>query len=313
MSTSQPEKTRDKLARRFPGKQINRMISFRRLPRPDDTSDPLSQSKPTCPLAYTERLVYSFLLFRCKRKGKHIPASISRLARLSNLHRSTVKKALEGLATYRLVVQKPNGWELVTSDRNSRLRNPEWYGFRSEEITVGQLGYHYFVQPDKGSGIKIIESLVMVADLLARKKSSACLAGRFGVHRKTIQRARARGLASAENLNSFKDVQFKQKPKKPLPQKGFLANLSDPFERRLAGEMLNARVPLRQEEVIQFIAEIQRRHTDPTKRMFFYMALLGDDTNADKKKTLRDVLATHSGSKSWLELLRHRLGWGSQP
>ncbi len=313
MATSQPETTRDRLAKLFPGKQINRMISFRRLPRPGDSTDPLSHSKPFCPLPYTERLVYSFLLFRCKRKGKHIPASISRLARLSNLHRSTVKKALAGLATHRLVVQQVSGWQLCTSDKNSRLKNPEWYGFRSEETTVGQLSYHYFVQPDKAAGIKIIESLVMVADQLARQKSSACLAGRFGVHRKTIQRARARSMASPKNLNLFKDVQFKQKPKKPTTKQDFLSSLGDATERRLAVEMLQARVPLNQNEVMSFITESRQRCPDPTERMFLLMKILGDDYNADKSKTLRDVLNTHKGSQSWLGLLRYRLGWGPRP
>lgn len=311
MNKAQQVKTRDRLKELFPGKQVNRMISFRRLPR----KTPVTASPPTppsCPLSYTERLVYSFLLFRCRRRGVNIPASISRLARLSNLHRTTVKRALEGLEAYRIVKQVPLGWQLEVSERGCRLRNHEWYGFREKGCTIGDLGYHYFVQPEKGSGVNLIESLVMVADLLGPKKSSACLAARFGVHKKTIQRARARGRATAKNLGLFKDVQFKQRPKKPTTKQDFVASLKDATERRLAIEMIHCRVPLTQEEVRSFLEEARQRVPDDILRMYLFIKILGDDPNADKKQTMRGVLDEHRKG-SWLALLRYRLGWGPRP
>jgi len=293
----------------FPGKEINRLISFRRLPTPTEANDPLGAPPATCPLSFIERLVYSFMLFRCKRKGQHIPVSISKLAKLSHLHRSTVKKALDRLAAYGVVRQGRLGWELVVSDRKTRLRDHEWYGFRKNGSTVGELSYHYFVQPTKGSPVTILASLVMVADILSKsKKSAACLAGRFAVHKKTIQRCRKKGHASPDDPKQFKDVVFRKKKKSPVNKSDFVSSLTDPGEQRLAKAMLKAEVPATQDEIKEFLLEIRHRHPNEDGRMFFLLSLMGDG-NADPRKTLRGVLNDHRGTRSWLGLLRSRLGW----
>ena len=310
MNTIRPNTTRERLAKMFPGKEINRLISFRRRPRRSEADDSFGTSSATCPLSFTERLVYSFMLFRCRRKGQHVPVSISKLARLSNLHRTTVKKALDSLEACRVVTHGHQGWELVASDRTSRLRNHEWYGFRKKGCTIGDLGYHYFVQPTKASPVTIVASLVMVADALSKsKKSAACLAGRFAVHKKTIQRARRKGLTRPDAPEHFKDAAFGPKKQAPVNRIDFVSSLTDPGEQRVAKAMLHANVPATQDEIKEFLLETRRRHPNPESRMYFLIALIGDG-NADRSKTLPGVLDSHRGHGSWMGLLQSRLGWG---
>jgi len=152
----------------------------------------------------------------------------------------------------------------------------------------------------------------MVADRLGTPKSSACLAGRFGVNKKTIQRVR-RKKATITEAGQFKEIQYKPKPKKPTTKQDFVTTLEDPCERRLAVVMLQAPVPLTQDEVKGFIEETRHRYKDVDARMYFLIKVLGDDPNWDIKKTVKGVLGMHKGSRSWLGLLRFNLGWGPRP
>lgn len=57
MNVSSEKKTRDKIKELFPSKQVNRLVSFRRLPTKKEQADPFTTHRPTCPLSYFERLV----------------------------------------------------------------------------------------------------------------------------------------------------------------------------------------------------------------------------------------------------------------
>ena len=208
----------DQIKERFPGKQINRLASFRR----------------ECPLTIHERLIFSFLAYRCRREGKLIAASIRKLARLSGMHRDTVAKALRSLATYKLVQRPKKQWKTI---KIGREEHPEWFGWRGQGREIKDIAYHYFPQPAEASPLSIIDALIYCADVFDPGNSIACLAGRFGISWNTVKRSRSK-LASLEYTPDwFRDAEFAVKPKRPKGKSDFLDSYRG-AEKYLVAKML---------------------------------------------------------------------------
>lgn len=223
----------DQIQERFPARQINRFVC----------------TKEVCPLSFCERLVLSFLLYRAKRNGKQIRISISRLAKLSGMHRDTISKSLRSLEKHNLVVKHKGKW---STKKLGRDQHPDWFGWRTRGRDIGDLAYHYFPQPAEKSLLSTIDALIYLADLFDSGKSDACLAGRFGVSRATVRNSRRKVSGLEYSPDWFADIKFKTKPPQPSSQTDFLRSLGEPI-RFLAEKMLKADTPWSQEEIERFL------------------------------------------------------------
>src|SRR5215469_16775148 len=143
----------DRIKERFPGKQINRLVSFR----------------SECPLSMSERMTYSFLAYRCRRNGKNIAVSVRHLSQISGMHRDTVAKAFRKLAGYDLVQHRGKKW---ATNKVGRERHPEWFGWRTAQRGFADIAYHYFPQPSPKSSLSLIDALIYLADVFEPGKSA---------------------------------------------------------------------------------------------------------------------------------------------
>jgi hypothetical protein len=278
------------LQEQFPGKQINRLISFTK----------------KCPLSRPARIIYSLLLFRCKRKGRNQPASISCLARLSTMHRSTVAKALEELRL-RYVVDNEDGlWKLMHLDRIRPLPNPEWYGWRGRHHAISDLAYNWFVQPAKKSPLTLMDALVFSADL-QKKVSAACLAVRLHCDRKTILRSRTRLSKSPVDLSWFASIRHKKAKPKVLSPAEFLATFTDGMQQAVVLKMLKASTPWTQEEIRRFF-KIARDRRPNDVDLFDLMALLINEGPRCFDQIMREHENSHRPG-SGMGLVMSKMGW----
>lgn len=226
----------DQIRERFPGKQINRLVSTCR----------------DCPLKLPARLVYSYLLHRSKREGKNISASARYLSKLSGMTRETVAKAMKTLERHGLV-------ELTTLKRWRIKKMPDqcrdWFGWRK-----GSLAYHYFPQP--AGGISIIDALIYIADVFEPGKSNSMLAGRFQVDRRTVAVSRKKIAALEYSPDWWEDIKFKTKKRQDDPTE-FLKQFSGGGEKLLVARMLSATPRWRQQDVEKFIRAAKERYSNP--------------------------------------------------
>ena len=289
---------KEMLEAEFPNVQINKLISFTR----------------KCPLTFHEKLVYSFLFVRCKRKGQHIPASISKISRLSGMHRTTVAKALERLKAKIIVEERGDGWILKMAGKTLQLPNPEWYGWRGRYRDSSELAYHYFPLPAHKSPLSVIDSLIFIADRGPRIMSAACLAGRFGIHRRSVARSRKKLKVMEYTLEWFMKQQYKKRPQQPRSDRELLSSIVDPFERPIAQMMINGVVRWPEEDICDFFETARARYRKPDEYTAFMLKLVGE-AGGERKNIFKEAMEAHSrsGKKgSGYGLLKHQLGWGKE-
>jgi hypothetical protein len=276
----------DQIKERFPGKQINRLVSF----------------KLECPLTLPEKLVYSYLAFRFKREGKHLSASINRLSQQSGLHRDTVSKALKSLESHQLTQRRHGKWALCKTGREA---HPEWFGFRTSGREFKDLAYHYFPQPAKGSPLSITDAIIYLADIFDPGKSVACLAARFSVSWATVRRSRQKLSNLTYSPNWFADIIYKQKVTQDKALLDFLRAFSG-GEKLLIAKMLKSNPAWSQVEVERFL-KIARNH-HPTRDGYDNLLYI---LNGEGPKSFDTVMRSHRDSGKdgcGIGLLLYRLG-----
>lgn len=223
----------EEIKNRFPGKQINRLVSFRQ----------------ECPLSLSEKLVYSFLAYRCRREGKQISASINRISQHSGMHRDTISKALKSLEKYNLTQRHNGKWHLK---KLGRIAHPEWFGWRTSGREFKDIGYHYFPQPAKGSPLSIIDSLIYLADIFDPGKSVSCIAGRFSISWATVRKSRQKVSNLEYSPTWFADIVYKQKLTKEKELSKFVNSFSG-AEKRLVVKMVKSNQAWTQAEIARFL------------------------------------------------------------
>lgn len=275
----------DEIKERFPGKQINRLVSFRR----------------ECPLTLPQRLVYSFLAYRFKREGKLITASINRISKQSGLHRDTISKALKSLESHNLTRRYNREWALSTV---GRAENPHWFGWRTAGREFKDIGYHYFPQPAKGSPISVTDSLIYLADIYDPGKSVSCLAGRFSISWATVKQSRKK-LSNLEYTPAwFADIVYQRKATKQMELAAFV-NSYGGSEKLLVYKMIKSEWS--QAEVERFL-KIAKDH-QPTRDGYdnLLYTLIGDGP-----RSFESIMRSFSDSGKdgcGIGLLLYRLGF----
>lgn len=239
---------------RFPGKQINRLISTRL----------------DCPLSIFETIVLSFLVYRFKRERKYCWASAKKISRLSGLSRSTVSKALTKLQELELVRQSHKGWGIRSS---GLVKNPEWFGWRTTGRDYGDLAYHYFIQPAKKSPLSIINALVYLTDQLEPGRRIAMLAGRFGVSWNTINRSRSKLQMLEYSSDWFADIEFPVKRPRDKAQQDFWKSFEG-LEQSVVGKMLNNVPPWSQKDIERFLKMVKEKYPGSSEAYFNFNCTL---------------------------------------
>ena len=219
---------------RYPGKQINRLISTR----------------TDCPLSIFDTIVVSFMRYRFKRDGNtYYWESAKKISKLSGLSRSTVSKSLKKLKKLELVKSSEHGWVVINTGFK---RNPEWFGWRSNGRELGDLAYHYFVQPAKKSPLSIIDALVYLTDQLEPGRQAALLAGRFGVSWNTIKRSRSKLQMLEFSSDWFADIEFPVKKPRDKASQDFWKSFEG-LEQSVVGKMLKNVPPWSQKDIERFL------------------------------------------------------------
>ena len=289
MSIHRPKKL-DKIKERFPGKQINRLVSFRY----------------ECPLSIFQRLTYSFLAYRCKRNGRNVAASVRQLSTLSGMHRDTVAKALRQLSSHDLVQRLGNKkWRVNKAGVET---HPEWFGWRTNGRELKDIGYHYFPQPAATSPLSLIDALIYLADIFDPGKSAACLAGRFGISWNTVNKSRKNLSRLEYSRDWFKDIEFHTKKPQDKARWNFLQQFVG-AEKLLVSKMMAIREPAwSQQDILRLlkIAKEQRPTSDGYDNLIY--TLVGDGPNG-----FDAVMRVHhrmgSDKDCGLGLVLHRLGF----
>ena len=241
----QSKKNLEQIKERFPGKQINRLLSFR----------------TNCPLSMSERLTYSFLAYRCRREGKLIAASIRKLSRLSGMHRDTISKAVHSLKEYNLSQRTSNNkW---ATNRPGREKYPEWFGWRTQGRDLKDIAYHYFPQPAEKSPLSIIDAMIYLADIFDPGKSNACLAGRFGITWNTVNTSRRKVAGLKYTPDWFMDIQFTQKPQRSSNKHDFLQQFQG-AEKYLVSKMMATSQPAWSQQDVSRFLKIAKDHRPTT-------------------------------------------------
>lgn len=203
-----------KLRENFPDKQINRLVSCRL----------------ECPLTFHQRLVLSFIIYRCRKDGKAVATSVNNLMNLSGIHRDTISKSLKVLEKYKLVVCRQQKWQSL---KEGREQHPEWFGWRNGGRDIKDLSYHYFLQPSTDSPLTIIDSLVFVSD----SKKVGLLAARFQTSENTVRKSIRKIDGQTIPPEWFADILHKPKAIRPNSNSAFLSGYSG-VELSLAKKML---------------------------------------------------------------------------
>ena len=278
------------LQERFQNKQINRLISFTK----------------ECPLSRPARVVYSLLLFRCRREKKHVPASISRLSRLSGMHRSTVAKALKELALQCVVHKKEELWCLRHTSNHLRMPNPEWYGWRNHYHGINDLAYNWYLQPSQDSPLSLVDALVLSADLQG-PVPACCLAVRLRMDKKTVKRARRKIRSLNYSPEWFADIRHKKKTPRPKSSRDFMENFGCDMQKGLVADMLRSNPPWSQDEILRFF-QIAKEHCPSEDSMFNTMLLLLNPGDRSFDQCMREH--RNSGREGCgMGLVLRKLGW----
>ena len=242
---------------RFPDKQINRLVSCR------------SHS----PLTLHQKLVLSFLMYRCRKEGKPIRASISKLSRLSGMHRDTISRALCVLEGYKLVTSKGDRW---LSSIEGRELHPEWFGWIKDGRKINDLAYHYFVQPAETSPLSITDSLILLSD----QKKVRLLSARFQISENTVRKSIRKLETLTFSLEWFADVIHKPKSFRPDPKQEFLSNYSG-AEKTLVLKMIKEKIS--QSEIEKCFQSLRNRFAGEETYFNTIYKLIGDgDSSFDK-------------------------------
>lgn len=291
MSTSKQKPSRLKaLQERFPDKQINRLISFTK----------------KCPLGRHARVVYSLLMFRCRRQGKCVPASISCLSKLSGMHRTTVAKALAELKMHYVVSDQEGLWGLRHTSTFNQMPNADWYGWRAKGGTTRELAYNWYLQPRRKAPISLVDALVYSADIQGRV-SARCLSVRLNMDRKTIARSRAKLAKLEYSPRWFADIRFRKKKAKPKTAIDFLSKFQCEMQKAVAVAMLKNSPAWSQAEIDRFFT-IARDHCPTDDDMWNSMLILLNPGPRSFEQLMRDH-RNSSREGCGMGLVLRKMGW----
>jgi hypothetical protein len=249
------QKKLELLMEKYPGKQINRLISTR----------------TDCPLSIFETIVLSFLTYRFKKDAKkYFWASAKKISKLSGLSRSTVSKSLKCLLEHELIKQSSLGWGVKLAGLQ---KNSDWFGWRGGGREFPDLAYHYFVQPAKKSTLSIIDALVYLTDQLEPGRQAALLAGRFGVSWNTIKRSRTKLQMLEYSSDWFADIEFPVKKPRDKAQQDFWKSF-DGLEQSVVGKMLNTVPPWSQKDIERFLKMVKEKYPGSSEAYFNFNCTL---------------------------------------